>query len=151
MVKKRGVRKIFKIFLFMSIFLLLFQASGFGANMTHQQFATWLVKQVEAEGFLPAAAVTQDYFNFLRRVGIEPPGGWEYGKILTAADLEAILGLEPNSGYTFEKLIKMVEDMVREVLLAVPSEHVISPVIPIDPSAPPISPIVRPLTSGTVK
>lgn len=152
MAKFKGIGKAVKIVLLFCVITLAFQSIAFGeAQWTHERFAKFLVKQVKAERLLPVAAVNQDYFDLLRRLGVEPPAGWEQGKVLTEADLKAMLGLAPDAKYTFEELIKMVEDMVREILIAVPADQPISPILPKDPTAPPITPIVRPLTSSLVK
>jgi len=111
--------------------LLIMSGIVYGAEKwTHGKFAMWLVRKVGAEGLLPPAATVQDYFNFLRRNGIEPPGGWEEDKILTVSDLESMLGLKPESGYTFEELLKMIEELLEEILFTAPEIPAVSPSVP---------------------
>ena len=120
-----------KIMIGLLLLALIMPGIVYGAEKwTQGKFAMWLVRKVGAEGLLPPAATVQDYFNFLRRNGIEPPGGWEEDKILTVSDLEAMLGLKPGAGYTFEELLKMIEELLEEILFAAPEAPVISPIVP---------------------
>ena len=112
-----------KLLIMIFAFVLVFGAmSGLAAEQwTHQHFAVWLVKAVNAENLLSPTATTQDYFTLLRRLGIEPRGGWIEDKIITIATLEEMLGLAEGSGLTFEELLKKLEALIQEILTANPA------------------------------
>ncbi len=105
-------------------------AAAADVKWTHCKFAVWLVKKANAEYLLPAAATCKDYFDLLRRNGIEPPGGWVAEKIITVADLEAMLGLKPGSGKSLDELMKMLGDSLSDLLYSIDKPVVVSPAFP---------------------
>lgn len=48
-----------------------------GEGMNQGDFAIFLVQALGAQGFLPTAATTQDYFDFLEKIGVVPLKGWD--------------------------------------------------------------------------
>ena len=99
-------------------FLLLESATwaAVESGWTHSRFAVWLVRKAGAEYLLPPAATTKDYFDFLKKNGIEPQGGWKADSLITLQEMELMLGLRPGSGVTLEQLMEMMGRFLREIL-----------------------------------
>ncbi len=87
-------------------------------GMTQGEFAVFLVEVLDAQGFLPEAAVVNDDIVFLEGLGIEPPGGWEADKVLTRDDLVYMLGLKKAGKLTFAELLDMLKARLEELLWA---------------------------------
>ena len=87
-------------------------------GMTQGEFAVFLVKVLDAEGFLPEAAVINDAIVFLENLGVEPPDGWDADKVLVKDDLVYMLGLEKAGKLTFTELLEMLKKRLREMLWA---------------------------------
>jgi len=87
-------------------------------GMTQGQFAIFLVKALDAQGFLPEAAVVNDYITFFENLGVEPLGGWDADKAITKDDLVYMLGLKKAGKLTFAELLKMLKARLEELLWA---------------------------------
>lgn len=91
---------------------------GFVEGMTHAKFARLLVKELHAEGFLPAAGTINDIFKFWEGIGVVPPKGWNAGAEITSDDLISMLGLkaEEVKDLSFEGLLKRLIQKLKDVL-----------------------------------
>ena len=95
---------------------------GFEEGMTHEEFAMALVEELGLESMLPPAAVTQDYFDLLADVGIEPSGGWDgVAGVVVASDLPEMVGLDASeaAGMDFEELVELVIETVEATVEAI--------------------------------
>lgn len=104
-------------------------------GMSHEEFAKLLVKEVEVEGLLPAAASTNDIFKFWEENGVIPPGGWDAESMITREDLIAILGLseEEAEDLTFDDLLKMLK---KKLIALFEARQGIGPLPAVSPIAP---------------
>ncbi len=87
-------------------------------GMTQGDFAMFLVEVLDAQGFLPKAAVVNDAIVFLENLGVEPPDGWDADKVLVRDDLVYMLGLEKAGNLTFAELLEMLKKRLWEMLWA---------------------------------
>ena len=126
----RRIAKLACVVLALAMMVQFGVAFGQKKAMTQGEFAMWLVREVGAEGMLPPAATVLDYFDFLKRNGLEPCDGWEEDEEITVEDLECMLGLEPDSGYTFEELVEKLKELLAEVVRGGADIPTVSPAIP---------------------
>ena len=59
--------------------------------ITHAEFVNILIRVLELEDQLPAAATLTDKVRLLEELGYAPLGGWELERILTKGDVAAVL------------------------------------------------------------
>lgn len=102
----------------------------FSEMMSQVEFAKMLVKTIGAEGYLPPAAVENDYFVFLTELGIIPPEGWDPEGVIIDEDLIAILNLslEEAKDLSFADLVdRLKERLARLVVTRGRFKHSVSP------------------------
>ena len=86
-------------------------------GMAQDDFAMLLVQELEIEDMLPTSAVITDYFDLLDQMGISPADGWDIDGVITAADLEHIVG-DGSAGMDFASLVQEIVDRVSDALWA---------------------------------
>jgi len=105
-------------------------------GMNQGDFAMLLIKELGAQGLLPAAATTQDGFALMEKLGVVPPGGWDENGKINKEQLCYMLNLsgEKCEAASFDELLERLKKRLAEILwnmgirgVSPPVPHVISP------------------------
>ncbi len=124
--KNKGIFVVMALFLIITPLIyaqsaeqeLTLAEKGFVEGMTQAKFARLLVKEVHAEGFLPAASTINDIFKFWEGIGVVPPKGWNAGAEITSDDLISMLGqkAEEVKDLSFDGLLKRLIQKLKDLL-----------------------------------
>lgn len=95
----------------------VFSAGDIYEGMKQGDFAMLIVKELGAEGLLPAAATISDYFALLEELGCTPPDGWDEEESIIREDLVDMLGVTgEEANLSFDELLNKLETRLADVL-----------------------------------
>ena len=63
-------------------------------GMKEGAFAKGLIKELGAQGLLPPAATTMDYFKLMEKLGVVPSKGWDENGVITKEELCYMLSMK---------------------------------------------------------
>lgn len=113
-----GIAMVLFFCLFMSKTVFSAEEEKIVDGMNQGDFAMLLIKELDAQSYLPVAATVKDGFKFLEKLGVVPPDGWDEEATITSEILASMLGLEKGTyeTLTFEELLDSLEKKLADIL-----------------------------------